>query len=85
MLFRPPYGARNDKVLEAASALGMKTILWNVDSMDWADPVPQSIASRVIAQVERQKHGIILFHDIHERTTQALPASLETSAWSAEP
>ena len=25
VLFRPPYGARNDKVLEAASALGMKT------------------------------------------------------------
>ena len=75
-LFRPPYGARNDKVLDAASALGMKTILWNVDSMDWADPVPQSIASRVIAQVERQKHGIILFHDIHERTTQALPVVL---------
>ena len=77
VLFRPPYGARNDKVLEAASALGMKTILWNVDSMDWADPVPQSIASRVIAQVERQKRGIILFHDIHERTTQALPVVLD--------
>ena len=77
VLFRPPYGARNDKVLEAASALGMKTILWNVDSMDWGDPVPQSIASRVIAQVERQKRGIILFHDIHERTTQALPVVLD--------
>jgi len=77
VLFRPPYGARNDKVLEAAAALGMKTILWNVDSMDWGDPVPQSIASRVIAQVERQKRGIILFHDIHERTTQALPVVLE--------
>jgi len=77
VLFRPPYGARNDKVLEAATALGMKTILWNVDSVDWGDPVPQSIASRVIAQVERQKHGIILFHDIHERTTQALPVVLD--------
>jgi peptidoglycan/xylan/chitin deacetylase (PgdA/CDA1 family)/uncharacterized caspase-like protein/predicted TPR repeat methyltransferase len=77
VLFRPPYGARNDKILSAASALGMKTILWNVDSQDWADPIPQSIASRVVAQVERQKHGIILFHDIHERTTQALPLVLD--------
>ena len=77
LLFRPPYGARNDKILAAASGLGMKTILWNVDSQDWADPVPQSIASRVVAQVERQKHGIILFHDIHERTTQALPLVLD--------
>jgi len=77
LLFRPPYGARNDKILAAASGMGMKTILWNVDSQDWADPVPQSIASRVVAQVERQKHGIILFHDIHERTTQALPLVLD--------
>jgi peptidoglycan/xylan/chitin deacetylase (PgdA/CDA1 family)/uncharacterized caspase-like protein/Flp pilus assembly protein TadD len=77
VLFRPPYGARNDKILAAASALGMKTILWNIDSQDWADPIPQSIASRVVAQVERQKHGIILFHDIHERTTQALPLVLD--------
>ncbi len=73
VLFRPPYGARNEQILKAASALGMKTVLWNVDSQDWADPVPQSIANRVVNQVERQKHGIILFHDIHERTTEALP------------
>ncbi len=73
VLFRPPYGARNELVLKTASALGMKTVLWNVDSQDWADPVPQSIANRVVNQVERQKRGIILFHDIHERTTEALP------------
>jgi len=73
VLFRPPYGARNEQVLKTASDLGMKTVLWNVDSQDWADPVPQSIANRVVNQVERQKRGIILFHDIHERTTEALP------------
>jgi peptidoglycan/xylan/chitin deacetylase (PgdA/CDA1 family)/uncharacterized caspase-like protein len=73
ILFRPPYGARNEAVLQQAGALGMKTILWNVDSMDWADPVPQSIANRVVTQLERHKHGIVLFHDIHERTTEALP------------
>ena len=77
VLFRPPYGARNDAILAAATGLGMKTILWNIDSQDWADPIPQSIASRVVAQVERQKHGIVLFHDIHERTTQALPLVLD--------
>ena len=77
VLFRPPYGARNNTILAAATALGMKTILWNIDSQDWADPIPQSIASRVVAQVERQKHGIVLFHDIHERTTQALPLVLD--------
>ncbi|HEX3903461.1 MAG TPA: polysaccharide deacetylase family protein [Polyangia bacterium] len=73
VLFRPPYGARNEAVLQAATGMGMKTVLWNVDSMDWADPVPLSIADRVVKQVERKKHGIILFHDIHEQSIEALP------------
>lgn len=76
-LFRPPYGARNAQIAKAVSALGMKTVLWNIDSKDWADPVPQSIANRVLAQVERNKRGIILFHDIHARTVEALPLVLD--------
>jgi peptidoglycan/xylan/chitin deacetylase (PgdA/CDA1 family)/uncharacterized caspase-like protein/TolA-binding protein len=76
VLFRPPYGARNEAVLQAAIGMGMKTVLWNVDSMDWADPVPLSIADRVVNQVEKKKRGIILFHDIHERTIEALPLVL---------
>ena len=73
VLFRPPYGARNEAVLQASTSMGMKTVLWNVDSMDWADPVPLSIADRVVSQVERKQRGIILFHDIHDRTLEALP------------
>ena len=48
------------------------------NSRDWADPVPKSIANRVIREVSEQKRGIILFHDIHERTVDALPLILET-------
>jgi peptidoglycan/xylan/chitin deacetylase (PgdA/CDA1 family)/uncharacterized caspase-like protein len=77
ILFRPPYGARNELVLQKAIALGMKTILWNVDSLDWADPVPRSIAARVLSQLDKEKRGIVLFHDIHERTTEVLPVVLE--------
>jgi peptidoglycan/xylan/chitin deacetylase (PgdA/CDA1 family)/uncharacterized caspase-like protein len=76
-LFRPPYGARNDLVVKAVSSMGMKTVLWNIDSRDWADPVPRSIANRVLAQVERNKRGIILFHDTHARTVEALPLVLD--------
>jgi peptidoglycan/xylan/chitin deacetylase (PgdA/CDA1 family)/TolA-binding protein len=77
VLFRPPYGARNQAVLDAAKAHGMRTVLWNVDSQDWADPVPSSIALHVLKEVEREKRGIILFHDIHARTAEALPLVLE--------
>jgi peptidoglycan/xylan/chitin deacetylase (PgdA/CDA1 family) len=78
VLFRPPYGARNEAVLARLKQLNMKSILWNIDSKDWADPVPGSIAGRVLEEVEREGRGIILFHDIHERTIEALEMILES-------
>ena len=77
-LFRPPYGERDSKVLAAIEAHKMKSILWNIDSKDWADPVAKSIANRVIADARRYNHGIVLMHDIHERTIEALPLIIET-------
>lgn len=77
-LFRPPYGARNAKVLAAVQARGLTSVLWNIDSRDWADPVPRSIANRAIATVDGEKRGIVLFHDIQARTVEALPDVLAT-------
>jgi peptidoglycan/xylan/chitin deacetylase (PgdA/CDA1 family)/tetratricopeptide (TPR) repeat protein len=77
-LFRPPYGERDAKVLAAIEAHRMKSILWNIDSKDWADPIAKSIANRVIAEARRNNHGIVLMHDIHERTIEALPLVIET-------
>ena len=76
-LFRPPYGARNDLVLAEVADRGLRSVLWNIDSRDWADPIPQSIAQRVIDEAEREGRGIILFHDIHGRSVQALPMAIE--------
>lgn len=76
-LFRPPYGAKNATVLKEVEALGMKSILWTLDSMDWADPIPESVAQRVLAQVETAKKGILLMHDIHKQSVVALPRILE--------
>ena len=78
VLFRPPYGAANEDILAEIQADKMKTIIWNIDSEDWADPVPNSVAQRVITDVEKQKRGIILFHDIHKVGLDALPLVIET-------
>lgn len=78
VLFRPPYGSQNEKLLSILETNHMLSVIWNIDSKDWADPVPKSIANRVIREVEQQKKGIILFHDIHERTIEALPLVIET-------
>jgi len=76
-LFRFPYGARNAEGLQLLNEAGLKSIMWNIDSMDWADPVPESIVQRVLGQVNKEQRGIILFHDIHDRAVKALPQILD--------
>ena len=76
-LFRFPYGARNDEGLDILNAAQLRSVMWNIDSLDWADPVPGSIADRVLQTVAKEGRGIVLFHDIHERTVKALPAILD--------
>ncbi|SFC07974.1 Peptidoglycan/xylan/chitin deacetylase, PgdA/CDA1 family [Massilia yuzhufengensis] len=76
-LFRFPYGARNREGMQALENAQLKSMMWNIDSLDWADPVPSSIADRVLRTVDKEGRGIILFHDIHERTVKALPAILD--------
>jgi hypothetical protein len=46
--------------------------------MDWADPIPKSIAQRVLDRVALVGRGIILFHDIHSRAAEVLPSLIET-------
>ncbi|MGM9482272.1 polysaccharide deacetylase family protein [Roseateles sp. NT4] len=79
-LFRFPYGARNDGALTTIEALKLRSMMWNVDSLDWSDPIPKSIAARVMAELDKQQRGIVLFHDIHARTVQALPLVLDQLA-----
>ncbi|WP_152447181.1 polysaccharide deacetylase family protein [Janthinobacterium sp. HH01] len=76
-LFRFPYGAHNAEGLGILSKLGLRSVMWNIDSLDWADPVPSSIANRVLTTLSKEQRGIILFHDIHERSVKALPLVLD--------
>jgi len=76
-LFRFPYGARTAVQLQALEQYHLRSVLWTIDSLDWADPVPSSVASRVLRGVAEEKRGIILFHDIHDRAGKVLPGLLE--------
>lgn len=76
-LFRFPYGARTKQMLTMLEAMNLRSMYWNIDSLDWADPVPNSIADRVLRSVDGQQRGVLLFHDINERTVKALPAILD--------
>ncbi len=74
--FRPPYGAKNDQLLSVSKENGMRSVMWNIDSMDWGDPIPASIVKRTMKELKKKKKGILLFHDIHKQTVQALPLLL---------
>jgi uncharacterized caspase-like protein/peptidoglycan/xylan/chitin deacetylase (PgdA/CDA1 family) len=76
-LFRFPYGARNSEGMQTLEGAHLKSMMWNIDSLDWADPIPSSIADRVLRTVDSEGRGIILFHDIHQRTVKALPIILD--------
>jgi len=78
VLFRPPYGASNDAILTHVQSLKEKTMIWNIDSLDWADPVPNSVAQRVLDEVAKNGRGIVLFHDIHKRTLEVLPIVIDS-------
>src|SRR5471032_1750021 len=76
-VFRFPYGARSAEGMALLKQAHLTSIMWNIDSLDWADPVPSSIVDRVLHDVDKAGRGIILFHDIHDRSVKALPAVLD--------
>ena len=75
-LFRPPYGDYDDLLVETAESMGLYTIQWDVDSLDWKNLSANDIAMRVISRV---KNGsIILCHNNGLHTAEALPIILDT-------
>lgn len=58
--FAPPSGSFNRNTVEVANQLGMKTILWTVDTIDWKNPETTSMVRRVVGEVENG--SMILMH-----------------------
>jgi len=73
-ILRPPYGAVNGAVLEQLRLRGMSSILWSVDTRDWADRNSEIVCSR--AAGEPPPGAIILMHDIHQTSVGAAPCIL---------
>jgi peptidoglycan-N-acetylglucosamine deacetylase len=77
-VFRPPYGAYDSAVADAALALHMTTVLWDVDPRDWARPGTQAIVERVLSAV--RNGSIVLMHDgggPRDETLKALPRIID--------
>ena len=66
-LFRAPGGGLNDDVYE--NSLGMKSILWSIDTLDWQTKDAQQTYDTVINNV--RDGDIILMHEIYESSLEA--------------
>ena len=72
---RPPYGKLGPATYGACREHGMYIATWSNDSRDWASQNAQKIYDTVLGQL--QNGDIILFHDTHAETVEALPGILE--------
>ena len=72
MSLRPPYGGYNKMVADQA---GIAIVNWSIDSLDWK----YRDAAKTIEHIKENAHngGILLMHDIHAESVEALPAVLE--------
>ena len=75
-LFRPPYGDYNNLLIDTAKTLGLYSIQWDVDSLDWKNLSATEIALRIINGVK--KGSIILCHNNGLHTAEALPLIFST-------
>ena len=69
---RPPYGAINNAI---QYGMDQSFIMWDVDSLDWKNHNTASILNEVKKEVK--PGSIILMHDVHQTTIDALPTVLD--------
>ncbi|MDF3145153.1 MULTISPECIES: polysaccharide deacetylase family protein [unclassified Streptomyces] len=72
-VFRPPYGAIDDKV---RAATRLSPVLWDVDTEDWKYRDADKVAQTVIGKTRR--NDVVLMHDIHPTSVAAVPQILRT-------
>ncbi|WP_053070500.1 polysaccharide deacetylase family protein [Alkalihalobacillus pseudalcaliphilus] len=72
---RPPYGIYNQQVVDVSTELNLAIVNWSVDSEDWRSREVGAIKEMVFKDAANGR--IVLFHDIHQATADALPAVME--------
>jgi peptidoglycan/xylan/chitin deacetylase (PgdA/CDA1 family) len=75
-LMRPPYGAFTARQRAWANGeWGYKIILWDVDPLDWKVKDADHVKNEILKGTN--PGSIILAHDIHKTTVDAMPETLD--------
>lgn len=75
VLFRAPYGAYDNNLINIAEEKGYQVIQWDVDSLDWKDISEEQIVERVVRNV--RNGSIVLFHNNAQYVSCYLPRILQ--------
>lgn len=76
-ILRPPYGSVTDRQRHwLHETLGFKIIMWSVDPLDWKDRNSATVSRRILAGAH--PGSIILAHDIHATTVEAMPNVIDS-------
>ncbi len=74
--FRFPYLADSKSLRSWVAGNGMVVLDVQIDSKDYFSNSPAAVATRTMDALRKHRKGIILLHDIHNRTAAMLPALL---------
>lgn len=69
--FAPPSGSFREETVRLAAEMGMGTVMWSVDTIDWQNPSPEQLQQRVLSKLH--PGAFILMHP-----TESTAKSLET-------
>lgn len=74
---RFPYGAADQTAKNAAAAVDMPVIYWSVDTLDWKYRNVDSILNISFGKSGIRDGSIVLMHDIHKSTVDAMPEMIK--------
>ena len=75
--FRFPYLSDTPALRRHLASQGIVVIDVNIDSKDYFVSAPDQVRQRTLARLEARGSGIILLHDLHQRTVAMLPRLLD--------
>ncbi|MFZ4775082.1 MAG: polysaccharide deacetylase family protein [Terrimicrobiaceae bacterium] len=76
VIVRPPYGATNATITKRLNdEFGLKVIMWDVDPLDWKNRNSERVTGEILKNTK--PGSIVLAHDIHATTVNAMPATID--------
>jgi len=68
--FAPPSGDYDRRTVRIAHRLGLRTVLWTLDTIDWKNPPPDAVVQKV---ARRAEPGVLILMHPTESAKRALP------------